>query len=102
MPFHDRAAIDTSGAIGERGLELVWVDDSVDAFFLHVQGSGRVELEDDTVMRVGYHATNGQPYVSIGKVLIERGEVSREEMSMQAIRAWCVANPEESFACCLN
>ena len=86
-PFHDRAAIDT-GALAGRGLELVWVDDATDAFFLHIQGSGRVMLPDGQMLRVGYAGQNGRAYVSIGRILIERAEVPRDQMSMQAIRAW--------------
>jgi membrane-bound lytic murein transglycosylase A len=86
-PFHDRAAIDT-GALAGRGLELVWVDDPADAFFLHIQGSGRVVMPDGEVVRVGFAGHNGRGYVAIGRLLIERGEIPREQMSMQAIRAW--------------
>ncbi len=86
-PFHDRAAID-AGALAGQGLELVWVDDPADAFFLHIQGSGRVVLPDGEVLRIGYAAQNGRSYVSIGRLLIQRGEIPREQMSMQAIRAW--------------
>ncbi|CAH0148281.1 murein transglycosylase A [Roseomonas sp. CECT 9278] len=86
-PFHDRAAIDT-GALAGRGLELVWVDDPADAFFLHIQGSGRVVLPNGEVMRVGFAGHNGRGYVAIGRLLIERNEIPREQMSMQAIRAW--------------
>jgi membrane-bound lytic murein transglycosylase A len=86
-PFHDRAAID-GGALAGRGLELVWVDDPADAFFLHIQGSGRVILPDGQLLRVGYAGQNGRGYVPVGRLLIERGEIPRERMSMQAIRAW--------------
>ncbi|MBW6398423.1 MltA domain-containing protein [Roseomonas sp. HJA6] len=86
-PFLPRSAIDT-GALAGRGLELAWVDDPTDAFFLQIQGSGRVMLPDGQMMRVGYAGQNGQPYVPIGRVLIERGELTRDQMSMQAIRAW--------------
>ena len=89
-PFHDRAAIDT-GALAGRGLELVWVDDPVEAFFLHIQGSGRVVLPDGQMLRIGYAGQNGRPYVSIGRLLIESGQIPRERMSMQAIRAWIAA-----------
>jgi len=70
----------------------------VDAFFLHIQGSGRVELDDGRSLRVGYAAQNGHPYTAVGRVLIARGEVTREAMSMQAIRAWLDANPGEAQA----
>lgn len=86
-PFHDRAAID-GGALAGRGLELVWVDDPADAFFLHIQGSGRVLLPDGQLVRVGYAGQNGHGYVPVGRLLIERGDIPRERMSMQAIRAW--------------
>jgi len=75
------------------GREIVWVDDALEAFFLQVQGSGRVQLPDGSVIRVGYADTNGQPYRSIGRVLIERGELSFEQASMQGIQAWTRANP---------
>lgn len=88
--FFDRAAIET-GALAGRGLELVWVDDPADAFFLHIQGSGRVVMPDGQVLRVGFAGHNGRGYVSIGRLLIERGEIPREQMSMQAIRAWLAA-----------
>lgn len=86
-PFHDRAAIDR-GALAGRGLELVWVDDPVDAFFLHIQGSGRVTLPGGEMLRVGYAGQNGRGYVAIGRILIERGDMPRDRMSMQAIRTW--------------
>ena len=67
------------------------MDDPADAFFLQIQGSGRVVLPDGEVMRVGYAGHNGRRYVAIGRLLIERGEIAREQMSMQAIRAWLAA-----------
>ncbi|MHA1109134.1 MAG: murein transglycosylase A [Alphaproteobacteria bacterium] len=84
------------GALAGRGLELVWVDSVVDAFFLHVQGSGRVRLPDGAIMRVGFAGRNGHPYRSIGKELINRGAVSAEDVTMQSIRAWLLANPLEA------
>jgi membrane-bound lytic murein transglycosylase A len=94
-PYANRAAID-AGALAGQGLELLWVDDPVDAFFLHVQGSGRVVLADGSVVRVGYAAANGHTYTAIGRELIARGEVAREAMSMQAIRDWLAAHPAEA------
>ncbi len=94
VPYHGRPEIE-AGALAGRGLELLWVDDPVDAFFLHVQGSGRVVLEDGRVVRLGFAGRNGHPYVSIGRLLIERGEIAREEMSMQAIRRWIAAHPRQ-------
>lgn len=97
-PFHDRAAI-TGGALAGQGLELVWVDDPADAFFLQIQGSGRVRLAEGGVLRLGYAAQNGHPYYAIGRALLEAGALTREEMSMQAIRAWLAsARPAEAAA----
>lgn len=94
-PFEDRAAIE-SGALRGKGLELVWLKDPIATFFLHIQGSGRVRMADGTEMRVGYAGQNGHKYVAIGKELIERGELKREEVSLQTIRAWLRAHPGEA------
>jgi membrane-bound lytic murein transglycosylase A len=97
-PFHDRAAI-TAGALAGRSLELVWVDDPADAFFLQVQGSGRVALPDGRVLRLGYAGWNGFPYVAIGRFLVEQGVLAREAVSLQSIRAWMAeAGPEAAAA----
>ena len=93
VPYPDRKAIE-EGALDGRDLELVWVDDPVDAFFLQIQGSGRVRLDDGSEMRVGYAAQNGHPYFAIGKDLIERGALAREEVTMQSIRGWLEQNPD--------
>ena len=95
MPFHDRAAID-AGALDGDNLAVVWVDDPVDAFFLHIQGSGRIALADGSELRVGYAAQNGHAYTAVGLILIDDGEVTREAMSMQAIRTWLAANPDRA------
>jgi membrane-bound lytic murein transglycosylase A len=94
-PYPGRREID-EGALAGRELELVWVDDPVDAFFLHIQGSGRIRLAEGSEMRVGYAAQNGHPYRAIGRDLIERGALRREEVSMQTIRQWLEANPEQA------
>jgi membrane-bound lytic murein transglycosylase A len=97
-PFHDRAAI-TAGVLDGRGLELAWVDDPADAFFLQVQGSGRVVLADGRVLRLGYAGWNGFPYVAIGRFLVEQGALTRETVSMQSIRAWMgAAGPDAAAA----
>ena len=93
VPYPDRKAIE-GGALSGRELELVWVDDPVDAFFLQIQGSGRVRLDDGSEMRVGYAAQNGHPYFAIGKDLVERGALTREQVSMQSIRRWLEENPD--------
>ncbi len=97
LPYADRRAI-TKGALEGRKLELVWTDDPAALFFLHVQGSGRALMDDGSTLRLGYDGTNGHVYKSVGKVLIDRGAASRDEMSMQTIRAWIAANPQESEA----
>ncbi len=90
----DRAAID-GGALAGRGLELLWVDDKVEAFFLHVQGSGRVRLADGQVVRVGFAGSNEREYVSIGRALVDAGIMTKEEASLQSIRAYLNAHPEQ-------
>ena len=94
-PYETRAAI-VGGALGNRARPILWVDSADDAFFLEVQGSGRVRLDDGRVVRVGFAAQNGHPYVPIGRVLIERGLMARENVSMQSIRAWLAANPAQA------
>src|SRR5690606_9984185 len=96
-PYPDRSAID-AGALAGRGLELLWVDDPVAAFFLHIQGSGRVVLDSGEIVQVGFAAQNGHAYYAIGRDLIERGLVAKEDMSLQAIRDWIRANPDEGAA----
>ena len=93
VPYHDRAAID-GGALAGKGLELLWVDDPVAAFFLHVQGSGQVELPTGERVRVGYAGANGRPYHAIGRDLVERGALPLGEVSLQSIRRWLHAHPE--------
>jgi membrane-bound lytic murein transglycosylase A len=98
VPYYDRKAIETREIFMNRVQALVWVDDPVDLYFLHIQGSGKVMLNQGDTLNVHYHVTNGHPYRSIGKVLIDQGKISRAEMSMQAIRAYLKANPEEQAA----
>lgn len=94
-PFPARAEIE-AGALEGEGLELLWVDDPIDAFFLHIQGSGRVAMNDGQIVRLGYAGQNGHAYVAIGRELIARGAIPREHMSMQAIRGWLENNPGEA------
>lgn len=86
------------GALAGRGLELAWVEDPVEAFFLHVQGSGRVRLAEGGVLRLGYAGANGRPYSSIGQALVARGALEPHQLSMDAIKAWVAANPEDGAA----
>jgi membrane-bound lytic murein transglycosylase A len=93
-PYATRADIE-AGALAGRQLELLWVDDPVDAFFLAVQGSGRVVLPNGQVLRVAYDGDNGRPYVSIGKVLTEMG-VPASEITMPFLRQWIRAHPDQA------
>jgi membrane-bound lytic murein transglycosylase A len=86
------------GALTGRGLELLWVDDPIDAFFLQIQGSGRVRLPGGRTVRVAYDGQNGHPYVAVGRLLIERGVVSRDKLTMAAIRSWMKQFPEAGAA----
>jgi membrane-bound lytic murein transglycosylase A len=86
-----RAQLERAGVLNSN--ELVWVDDPIEVFFLQVQGSGRVIMEDGSVMRVGFGGTNNQPYRSIGRELLDRGELTPAQATMQGIKAWAKANP---------
>ena len=96
-PYDTRAEIE-AGALQGQGVELVWVDDFIDAFLLHIQGSGRVFLEDGSVMRVGFAGSNGHPFHAIGRELVRTGQLSREEVSMPSILDWLRAHPDEARA----
>jgi len=96
-PYASRAEIER-GALAQRNLELFWVDDPVDAFFVQIQGSGRIRLPDGATARIGYDGQNGQAYVPIGRLLAERGEVPRDAVSMQTIRGWLAAHPDKAAA----
>jgi len=92
VPYHSRVEIE-SGRARLEGREILWVDDPLDLFFLQVQGSGRVQLDTGETVHVGYADQNGHPYTSIGRTLVERGELTAEEASMQGIRAWAARSP---------
>jgi membrane-bound lytic murein transglycosylase A len=94
VPYYSRAEID-DGRAALQGRELFWVEDAVDLFFLQIQGSGRIELPDGSLVKVGYAEQNGHPYVSIGKKLVEMGELKLEEASMQGIKNWARQYPEK-------
>ncbi|MDD5181211.1 MAG: MltA domain-containing protein [Gallionellaceae bacterium] len=94
VPYYSRAEID-AGAGSLKGRELFWVEDAVELFFLQVQGSGRIELPDGKLVKIGYAEQNGYPYVSIGKKLVEAGELKLEEASMQGIKAWAGQHPDK-------
>ncbi len=93
VPYYSRAEIER-GSAPVAGKEIVWVDDPLEAFFLQIQGSGRVQLANGEVFRVGYADQNGHAFQSIGRYLVERGELKLGEASMQSIKAWAAANPQ--------
>lgn len=95
-PYEDRQMIETGKLPKEMDKPLYWVDSAVDAFFLQVQGSGVVTLPDGQAVRVGYDGQNGHPYTAIGKELITRGALTKENVSMQSIRDWLSKNPDEA------
>jgi membrane-bound lytic murein transglycosylase A len=97
VAYHDRASIDNEDS-PLWGKELVWIDDPVAVFFLHIQGSGRIQLDNGDMMAVGYADQNGLPYTSIGKILIERGEIAREDISLFTIQQWLQQNPQQARA----
>ncbi len=94
-PFDDRASI-AQGSLAGRDLELLWVDDPIDAFFLQIQGSGRVVMDSGELVRVGYAARNGHAYFAIGRDLVKAGKLTKENVSLQSIRAWLKAHPGQA------
>jgi membrane-bound lytic murein transglycosylase A len=93
VPYYDRAEIE-DGAIAGRGLEICWLKSQTDLLFAQIQGSARVKLEDGSTVRINYDAHNGYPYTPVGRILIDRGIIPKEEMSMQRIREWMEQNPD--------
>jgi membrane-bound lytic murein transglycosylase A len=97
QPHPDRAAIE-AGCLAGRGLELVWLADPVDAYFVHVQGAARIRLASGGTIRVGFAGKSGHPYTSIGRRLVESGAIAAAAVDMAAIRAWLAAHPAEAPA----
>ncbi len=95
VPYYDRAAID-DGALKGRGLELLWIDDPWEAFFLHVQGSGQITLPDGRAIRVGYDGQNGQPYSSVGRLMLDRGLLAKGQANMAGMLDWAHAHPDDA------
>jgi len=93
VPYPTRAEIEREGVPAR---PLFYVDDPIDAFFLQIQGSGRIMLDDGMQVRAAYAGQNGQPYTAIGSILLERGELTREELSLQSIRAWLISHPDQA------
>lgn len=95
-PYPERAGIESGAVPTASDRVLAWVDDPVDAFFLEIQGSGRIAIDDGTVMHVGYAERNGHAYTAIGKVLVDMGEMTKDTASMQSIRAWLSSHPDQA------
>src|SRR4030088_1176521 len=93
VPYCDRAEIE-DGAIAGRGLEICWLKNQTDLLFTQIQGSARVRIEDGSTIRINYDAHNGYPYTAVGRILIDRGIVPKDQMSMQRIREWMDQNPD--------
>src|SRR5437868_5492820 len=91
--YYDRAEIEDGGIAG-RGLEICWLKNQTDLLFAQIQGSARVRIEDGPTLRINYDAHNGYPYTAVGRILIDRGLIPKEQMSMQKIREWMEQNPD--------
>lgn len=91
--YPDRPGIE-NGALAGRGLEIAWLADRVDLFFIHIQGAARLTLPDGSTLRITYAAKSGHPFTGIGRVLADMGEIPLEKVTMQSIRAWLAANPD--------
>lgn len=95
LPYFSRQEIE-EGALAGRGLELVWLQDWADAFFIHIQGSGRIRLRQGGTLRLSFAAKSGLPYTGIGTLLAERGLLPRQTLSMQTIRKWLAEHPAQA------
>ncbi len=95
VPYYDRGEIE-DGAIAGRGLEIGWLKNQTDLLFAQIQGSARIHLENGSTIRINYDAHNGYPYMAVGRVLIDRGIIPKEQMSMQKIREWMEQNPDDA------
>ncbi|MFQ5477674.1 MAG: murein transglycosylase A [Candidatus Binatia bacterium] len=98
VPYLSREEIDGSGLLREKGLELAWVDDPVDLYFLHIQGSGRLKLESGEILRVNFAASNGMSYVSVGRYMLDNHILGPSQGSSSAIKAYLSANPSSRNA----
>lgn len=97
VPYYSREAID-SPLKPLAGNEIFWVEDPIALFFMHIQGSGYVQLQDSQVVQVGYAGQNGHPYYPIGRYLVESGAIGLDEVSLQSIRAWLQKNPDQMWS----
>ena len=97
LPYFDRMRIETTPVLKNQNLEIAWAASLIDLFFLQIQGSGKVTFEDGNSMLIGYAASNGHPYTSIGKFLIDSGEISSDNMSMESLIQWLNNNPGKAL-----
>lgn len=97
VPYLTRGEIE-AGALAGRGLEVLYTDDPIDLFFMHVQGSGIVQLDDGRSLRLTYAGKNGHPYTSIARILVDRGELDANNIDMEAVKAWLRADPKRGRA----
>ena len=95
VPYYTRAEIE-NGALDGWHLEICWLHSQIDVLFAQIQGSARIRLEDGSILRVNYDFYNGWPYTPVGRVLIDRGIMTKDEVSMQRIREWMEANPDQA------
>jgi len=95
VPYYTREEINQKRTLANKDLEILWCSDIVDIYVLQVQGSGKVDLGNGNILSVLYDGSNGRPYKSIGKYLLDTGAMTRENMSMQAIRAYLLAHPDQ-------
>ncbi len=96
VPYYDRREIDGANALSGKARVLAWVDDPIGLFFLQIQGSGQIRLPDGSALQVHFAASNGRPYHSIGRELIDRGEIVSDQISMKRIRQWLLTHPKEA------
>jgi 3D (Asp-Asp-Asp) domain-containing protein len=95
MPYYDRGQI-LDGALDGKHLEICWIKNQSDALTIQIEGSARVRLEDGTILRINYDGHNGYPFVPVSRILIERNIIPRKEMSLERIREWMHANPQNA------
>ena len=97
IPYYSRAEID-AGALAGRGYEMAWLDDPVEVFFLQIQGSAMLHYPDGVHMQIGYAASNGRPYTSLGRVLVEQGKLAKDTISLAVVKDYLHSHPDEQAA----
>jgi membrane-bound lytic murein transglycosylase A len=95
VPYYSRSEIEDLAALAGRNLEIAWVDDRINLFFLHTQGSGKIKLPNGKLLQIGYAMKNGRPYQSVGRFLIDTGKITQQDISYQAIKRYLKEHPED-------